>query len=229
MVEAAAAHGWIDRERAILETLTSIRRAGADVVLTYWAAEAAGLLAADRSRRHATRRPAANVTAGQRAASAVEQVVTHWSQVVAAGRAGCRSAPSSQALGERPRSRVSIVVDRAGRTCRAGSSGGVGAASAAVGGRRCRRSAAGAAVGRRRCGRRRSGPPVGCRCVRSRTSRRRAVAAGARAGAAAVVPWPPVGHAGAGPEENAGRRGAVGHRGEVAGEVGLRSRSTRST
>ena len=44
MVEAAAAHGWIDRDAAILETLTSIRRAGADVVLTYWAAEAAGLL-----------------------------------------------------------------------------------------------------------------------------------------------------------------------------------------
>ena len=44
MVEAAAAHGWIDRESAILETLTSIRRAGADVVLTYWASEAARLL-----------------------------------------------------------------------------------------------------------------------------------------------------------------------------------------
>ena len=44
MVEAAAAHGWIDREAAILETLTSIRRAGADVTLTYWAAEAARLL-----------------------------------------------------------------------------------------------------------------------------------------------------------------------------------------
>ena len=44
MVEAAAAQGWIDRETAILETLTSIRRAGADVVLTYWAAEAARLL-----------------------------------------------------------------------------------------------------------------------------------------------------------------------------------------
>ena len=43
-VEAAAANGWIDREAAILETLTSIRRAGADVVLTYWAAEAARLL-----------------------------------------------------------------------------------------------------------------------------------------------------------------------------------------
>lgn len=44
MVEAAAANGWIDREAAILETLLSIRRAGADVILTYWAVEAAGLL-----------------------------------------------------------------------------------------------------------------------------------------------------------------------------------------
>jgi porphobilinogen synthase len=45
MVEAAAAHGWIDRDAAILETLTSIRRAGADVILTYWAAEVATRLA----------------------------------------------------------------------------------------------------------------------------------------------------------------------------------------
>ena len=44
MVEAAAARGWIDREAAIIESLTSIRRAGADVVLTYWASEAARLL-----------------------------------------------------------------------------------------------------------------------------------------------------------------------------------------
>ena len=44
MVEAAAANGWIDREAAILEVLTSIRRAGADIVLSYWAAEAAQLL-----------------------------------------------------------------------------------------------------------------------------------------------------------------------------------------
>jgi len=44
MVEAAAANGWIDRERAILELLTSIKRAGADIVLTYWATEAAHLL-----------------------------------------------------------------------------------------------------------------------------------------------------------------------------------------
>ncbi|HEY2057907.1 MAG TPA: porphobilinogen synthase [Amycolatopsis sp.] len=41
MVEAAAANGWLDRERTILEVLTSIRRAGADMILTYWAAEAA--------------------------------------------------------------------------------------------------------------------------------------------------------------------------------------------
>jgi porphobilinogen synthase len=41
MVEAAAANGWIDRRAAILESLMSIRRAGADAVLTYWAVEAA--------------------------------------------------------------------------------------------------------------------------------------------------------------------------------------------
>ena len=46
MVEAAAARGWIDREPAILETLTSIRRAGADIVLSYWALEAVELLGA---------------------------------------------------------------------------------------------------------------------------------------------------------------------------------------
>lgn len=44
MLEAAAAHGWLDREKVILETLTGIRRAGADIVLTYWAAEVAGWL-----------------------------------------------------------------------------------------------------------------------------------------------------------------------------------------
>ena len=41
MVEAAAANGWFDRERTIMETLTAIRRAGADLVLTYWALEVA--------------------------------------------------------------------------------------------------------------------------------------------------------------------------------------------
>jgi porphobilinogen synthase len=44
MVEAAAANGWIDRDRAVLELLTGIRRAGADAVLTYWAVEVAGWL-----------------------------------------------------------------------------------------------------------------------------------------------------------------------------------------
>jgi porphobilinogen synthase len=44
MVEAAVARGWLDRRRAVLETLTSIRRAGADLVLTYWAVHAAGWL-----------------------------------------------------------------------------------------------------------------------------------------------------------------------------------------
>jgi porphobilinogen synthase len=41
MVEAAAANGWLDRDRTIMEMLTAITRAGADIILTYWAAEVA--------------------------------------------------------------------------------------------------------------------------------------------------------------------------------------------
>ena len=41
MAEAAAANGWLDRDKVIMETLTAIRRAGASIILTYWAAEAA--------------------------------------------------------------------------------------------------------------------------------------------------------------------------------------------
>lgn len=48
MIEAAAANGWIDRKRAIAETLTGIKRAGANLVLTYWAAEVAAELSAGR-------------------------------------------------------------------------------------------------------------------------------------------------------------------------------------
>jgi len=44
MISAAAANGWLDGRAAALESLTSIRRAGADIVLSYWAAEAAGWL-----------------------------------------------------------------------------------------------------------------------------------------------------------------------------------------
>ncbi len=44
MIEAAAANGWIDRERAIEESVTAIVRAGADIVLTYWGLELAGWL-----------------------------------------------------------------------------------------------------------------------------------------------------------------------------------------
>ncbi|MGN6752056.1 MAG: porphobilinogen synthase [Intrasporangium sp.] len=44
MIEAAAAQGWIDRERTALEALVSIRRAGAQAILTYYALEAAGWL-----------------------------------------------------------------------------------------------------------------------------------------------------------------------------------------
>ena len=48
MIEAAAGNGWIDRNRAIAETLTGIRRAGAQIVLTYWAAEVAAVLSSGR-------------------------------------------------------------------------------------------------------------------------------------------------------------------------------------
>jgi porphobilinogen synthase len=44
MLMAAAERGWIERERAILEVLTAIKRAGADLILTYHAREAARLI-----------------------------------------------------------------------------------------------------------------------------------------------------------------------------------------
>jgi porphobilinogen synthase len=44
MIEAAGANGWIDRDRAVMESVTSIKRAGADVILTYWALEIADWL-----------------------------------------------------------------------------------------------------------------------------------------------------------------------------------------
>ncbi|WUI00113.1 porphobilinogen synthase [Spirillospora sp. NBC_00431] len=44
MIEAAAEKGWTDRDRTIMESLLSIRRAGADIILTYWAAEVARAL-----------------------------------------------------------------------------------------------------------------------------------------------------------------------------------------
>jgi porphobilinogen synthase len=45
MIEAAAGNGWIDRERVMMESLVSIRRAGASIILTYFAKDAARLLA----------------------------------------------------------------------------------------------------------------------------------------------------------------------------------------
>jgi porphobilinogen synthase len=44
MLKAAAANGWLDERRSVLETLTSIRRAGADLILAYHAKEAAAWL-----------------------------------------------------------------------------------------------------------------------------------------------------------------------------------------
>jgi porphobilinogen synthase len=46
MVEAAAARGWIDHDRVMMETLLGMRRAGADLLLTYHALQAAPLLRA---------------------------------------------------------------------------------------------------------------------------------------------------------------------------------------
>ena len=44
MVKAAAAHGWLDERQAALESLTAIKRAGADIVISYWTKELAGWL-----------------------------------------------------------------------------------------------------------------------------------------------------------------------------------------
>jgi porphobilinogen synthase len=50
MIKAAAQLGWIDEERAMMESLTAIRRAGADIIITYFAREAARLLNAEKAR-----------------------------------------------------------------------------------------------------------------------------------------------------------------------------------
>jgi porphobilinogen synthase len=44
MIQAAAKNGWLDRDRVMLESLLSIRRAGAGIILTYFAKEAARLI-----------------------------------------------------------------------------------------------------------------------------------------------------------------------------------------
>jgi porphobilinogen synthase len=49
MAEAAFANGWLERDRTILETLTAIRRAGAGIVLTYWAVDAARLITGEHA------------------------------------------------------------------------------------------------------------------------------------------------------------------------------------
>jgi porphobilinogen synthase len=51
MLKAASANGWIDEPRAMMETLTAIRRAGADIIITYYARDAARLLRSERSDR----------------------------------------------------------------------------------------------------------------------------------------------------------------------------------
>jgi porphobilinogen synthase len=46
MVKAAAQNGWLDEERAVIEALTGIKRAGADIIITYHAPDAVRLLSA---------------------------------------------------------------------------------------------------------------------------------------------------------------------------------------
>jgi porphobilinogen synthase len=52
MIEATAASGWADRDAMIMESLVSIKRAGADMIVTYWAAEVATRLRSSRSQAH---------------------------------------------------------------------------------------------------------------------------------------------------------------------------------
>lgn len=49
MLKAAALQGWLNEEEAVLESLLSMRRAGADIILTYFASDAAKWMAGDRS------------------------------------------------------------------------------------------------------------------------------------------------------------------------------------
>jgi porphobilinogen synthase len=51
MLKAASANGWLDERAAAMESLISIRRAGADLVITYYAKDAAAWLAAEATRR----------------------------------------------------------------------------------------------------------------------------------------------------------------------------------
>ena len=46
MLEAATKNGWLDHDRAVLESLTAIKRAGADLIITYYAEHVAKLLPA---------------------------------------------------------------------------------------------------------------------------------------------------------------------------------------
>jgi hypothetical protein len=64
MIEAAAAHGWIDRKRAVIESVRGIRRAGADAVLTYWAVELADWIRRGTSRERSHQRRALRPRAG---------------------------------------------------------------------------------------------------------------------------------------------------------------------
>ena len=221
MVEAAAANGWIDRDAAVLETLTSIRRAGADVILTYWAADAARLLAAAESALTESAQCGGRV----RAAASAGAVRAVGELVRRPGRAGCSTHALRRVHWAVAWAKVSVWSS--GVTLVVGSGGSV------VGTRqrgqlgRCRwsvsasvsawGSASGWASASRWAWTSASAWPSRSACsLPPRTTALPRPLPPVRAGAAR--------RAGGVGQEDAGRGRAVGHRGEVAVHVGLHDR-----
>ena len=64
MLKAAAERGWLDEEAAVLEALMCLRRAGADIILTYYATQAAQWMAGEHHRLYAGLGPRSNVQRG---------------------------------------------------------------------------------------------------------------------------------------------------------------------
>ena len=110
MLKAAARNGWIDEPRAMLETLTAIRRAGADIIITYYAREAA------RASLAAETAPSANA----RRVTTTRTLRPRALQASCPAASTARSAPSSRSA--RRRCSSSARPARASRTSTATSS-----------------------------------------------------------------------------------------------------------
>ena len=92
MISAAAANGWIDLQTVALETLTGIRRAGADIVLTYWAADVgrlAGVTPEPEGRRHSNA-AAADDDRARQARGRRHRILAVGGRAAADGRRICR-------------------------------------------------------------------------------------------------------------------------------------------